>query len=274
MSDLHLEINYRIDELKRTNVKFRSDPSILLLTGDICPFRFYEPSANDAHARSVKKSLIWTNENVFNLYDKVLYIPGNHEYYGSVFTSEVVEQNDNLQRLLKNPKIEIVNNKHFMFGDVVIVCATLWTDYFGNNDLSKYACERGMNDYRWIAKDYVKSRRISPDDFLAEHYKSLAYIKGVVEQYKDKKIVVATHMAPTFKSLSREHSGNNLDGAYATNLSEFILDNPNIKYWIHGHCHNNIEYDVGTCKVVSNGVGYIGHEKTFNTFDVNKYITV
>ena len=65
-----------------------------------------------------------------------------------------------------------------------------------------------------------------------------------------------THHAPTSKSVNIEHSGQTLDYAYFSDLSDFILVNPSIKYWVHGHTHMNVDYMVGDCRVLSNQKGY------------------
>ena len=35
-----------------------------------------------------------------------------------------------------------------------------------------------------------------------------------------------------------------------------ILDNPQIKYWSHGHTHESMDYMIGDCRVVCNPKGY------------------
>jgi hypothetical protein len=82
--------------------------------------------------------------------------------------------------------------------------------------------------------------------------------------YSEKNCVIISHHAPSYKSLNSMHSGNALDGAYASDLSEFILDRPQIKYWIHGHCHMNTDYQIGDCRVLSNQRGYKGESSHTN----------
>lgn len=58
-----------------------------------------------------------------------------------------------------------------------------------------------------------------------------------------------------------------MNGGYASDLSEFILDNPKIKLWTHGHMHQNHDYLIGTTRVVCNPKGY--HDENKNEFDPN-----
>ena len=64
-----------------------------------------------------------------------------------------------------------------------------------------------------------------------------------------------------------------MNGGYSSDLSEFILDHPEIVLWTHGHTHDPFDYEVGTCRVVCNPRGYYGYETSANDFKL-KYIEV
>jgi hypothetical protein len=66
---------------------------------------------------------------------------------------------------------------------------------------------------------------------------------------------------PTYKD------DHHMNGAYYSDLSELILDNPQIKTWVHGHMHNQSDYMIGDTRVVTNPRGYMGYETIANTFD-------
>jgi hypothetical protein len=57
-----------------------------------------------------------------------------------------------------------------------------------------------------------------------------------------------------------------MNGGYASDVSEDILDNENIKYWVHGHIHDPVDYEVGNCRVMSNPKGYAGWDLNFGGF--------
>jgi Icc-related predicted phosphoesterase len=137
-----------------------------------------------------------------------------------------------------------------------------------------FDCQIGMNDYRLIGAmdtddmNYFnrhESRTVTANFLLNEHKNSVSYIR---EQLKrdNKRTIIMTHHAPTNVSLNKQHVGNGLDGAYASNLSDLILGHPQIQYWVHGHTHMNVEYSVGDfCHVVSNQRGY-NHEPCYRQF--------
>jgi hypothetical protein len=47
-----------------------------------------------------------------------------------------------------------------------------------------------------------------------------------------------------------------MNGGYHSDLSEFILDHPQIKLWTHGHTHVPFDYMIGETRVVCNPRGY------------------
>jgi hypothetical protein len=57
-----------------------------------------------------------------------------------------------------------------------------------------------------------------------------------------------------------------MNGAYSSDLSDFILDHPQIKVWTHGHTHHNFDYMIGDCRIVCNPRGYINYEKQAENF--------
>jgi hypothetical protein len=58
-----------------------------------------------------------------------------------------------------------------------------------------------------------------------------------------------------------------MNGGYASDLTEFILDNENILFWTHGHMHDPSDYMVGQCRVICNPRGYVGYEQRTKEFD-------
>jgi len=68
-------------------------------------------------------------------------------------------------------------------------------------------------------------------------------------------------MGPTHKSIHEKYKDDiHINGAYTSDLGEFILDNPNIKLWTQGHTHHSFTYMVGETLVACNPRGYEGFE--------------
>jgi 2',3'-cyclic-nucleotide 2'-phosphodiesterase (5'-nucleotidase family) len=108
-----------------------------------------------------------------------------------------------------------------------------------------------------------------PIDTVKMHFTSKRYIEEIVKSHVDKPVVVITHMGPTHMSINEKYRNEKYtNGAYVSDLSNLILDNPNIKAWVHGHVHDPVDYMVGDTRVMCNPRGYLPYEGD-NGFDPN-----
>ena len=101
----------------------------------------------------------------------------------------------------------------------------------------------------------------SPEDAYDEHVRMVGYIQSVIEGRPNEKFVVVGHHAPSKKSTHPRYQHDTLmNGAYSSELAEYILDHPQIKLWTHGHTHEDFDYMIGETRVFCNPRGYIGYE--------------
>jgi Icc-related predicted phosphoesterase len=262
LSDLHLEW------LNWPDFSKESGGDVLLLAGDITTAAMIRPHRTDADARKHSKYLKKFKTDLIDKYDAVYMVMGNHEHYNSIFKNTKQDLLDGFARH-DLTKIRILDNDSVKIGDWTLIGATLWTDFNRADPFTMYVVEKGMNDYKLIRKEDVSdsTRKIDAQFILEQHQTSLAYLYQVAKD--NDKVIVMTHHAPTSKSLNTDHSGNNLDHAYFSNLSDLILDTDSIKYWIHGHTHMTVDYPVGQCRVLSNQRGYY-MEKSAHLFTGTK----
>lgn len=271
-SDLHLEYG-EIDLQNNLNA------DVLILAGDIViadeikRYPFYEfrekiGSSVQNRAETYRKFF----SDVASRWKHVIVISGNHESYEGVFNDTHKIMASNLIFLGDN--IHYLQNRIVELDGVVFAATTLWTDLNRRDEITAFGVNSSMNDYRRIRYvDAGRYRKLRSMDTLAEHVKSMQFLRDVVSSYKDKPIVVVTHHAPTFQSIpDRFRSERIVNGAYASDLSEFILDNTNIKYWVHGHVHDRLMYPVGDhTTVLCNPRGYHGHEKEADGFCLRSF---
>jgi predicted phosphodiesterase len=191
-------------------------------------------------------------------FPNVIYVAGNHEFYHGKFP-------DAIQYL----KAECArhSNIHFLemdtkeIGDVTFVGSTLWTDMNRGDPLTLHAIGDMMNDYHIVRNSEQGYTKLRPAHTMSRHRKSLEYIKTVIELDPAKKYVVVGHHAPSKLSVKPKYQGEHImNGAYSSDLSEFILDHPQIKLWTHGHTHDCFDYMLGSTRVVCNPRGYEGYE--------------
>jgi hypothetical protein len=194
----------------------------------------------------------------------VIYIMGNHEFYHGKFYGAIDYMRDECAKYPNVHMLEqdtvIIQDRNKETGevtDVVFVGGTLWTNMNRRDPLTMHAIEGMMNDFRIIRNDYRNYAPMSALDVAIRHDRTLGYIKVIVEEHKDKKCVVVGHHAPSFKSVHEQYASQTLmNGGYASDLSEFILDHPQIVLWTHGHMHQPFDYVIGETRIVCNPRGY------------------
>jgi Icc-related predicted phosphoesterase len=112
----------------------------------------------------------------------------------------------------------------------------------------------------------------SPEDTVEDHQQMLAYINVIVQDPGS--YIVVGHHAPSSRSVADWYRADTvMNGAFRSELDEFIMDRPQIRLWIHGHMHNASDYRIDQTRVVCNPRGYIGYEAVANKFEL-KYLEV
>ena len=250
VSDLHLECcehGHGIPDLGKGEV--------LILGGDILCARHFKKNGN------LKK--VYNNflKKCADNFDWVLYLAGNHEAYGYNYEGTWDVLKENLPE-----GIHLMENSVVKISDWVFLGATLWTDFRNENALEMMEASQCLNDYKTIriGSNY---RKMNPDDTLKFHKKSKLFLQQKLEEFKDTKTWVLTHHGPSYQSVHPKYrSAGIANGAYVSDLDDLILDNPQIKYWSHGHTHESFDYMIGDCRVVCNPRGYYNG---YNNADLN-----
>lgn len=277
--DSRVEIRYnnsmRVNVISDLHLEFADlelpGGDILILSGDACESRTlrkhkYDPNnilgESPTGKRTDRAARFFAEE--LAKYQKVFYVMGNHEHYHSRYDRTA----DEIREVLP-PNVQLMENDHAIVDDVLFLGATLWTDCNKGNPMCVQVLKHGMNDYKAIThKAGDIYRKLDPRDTWETHRRTKEYFKLMVELNRDKKVVVLTHHAPTLQSIHPHYAHDvDMNGGYASDLSEFILDNENILYWTHGHMHDPSDYMVGQCRVIANPRGYKGYETQANIFD-------
>ena len=254
-SDFHLEFGDRDFHLP--------DADVLVMAGDIlCVNDLKFENEYTVKGSSCRKFL----RDVSEKYNKVVAITGNHEYYDG----NIREVDKIIHDCLKSENItniDFCSKGAYVVDDVTFICATLWTDIKKGNHVVVRA--KIMSDYKYIMihDPDGHERRLNPYDTMEIHQEHKEYLD---EQLKlsSGKVVIVTHHAPHMLS-SIEESHSIGDFYYCcTDMEDTILDNPNIKYWIHGHLHTRHQYMIGYTTVISNCRGYHKIEPATKTFRI------
>lgn len=239
-SDLHLEFPENREWLRRTPLQGRG--GVLLLAGDILPFAVLHKH------RAILQA--WGEQ-----YDHVLWLPGNHEYYGD----DIAQRSGRLdERLTGN--LRLLNDAAWYAPGLRILCTTLWTRI---NQLSEGLMRRAMNDYHQIRKG---RSLLHPAHTTALHEAALAWLSAELAKPFSGATIVATHHVPTFQHYPPEYIGDALNEAFAVELHDLIAES-GATAWIYGHHHRNIPpYTIGNTRMLTNQLGYVrlGEEMGFD----------
>jgi predicted phosphodiesterase len=257
MSDLHLEFNGHtpID----TNNPEQAD--VLVLAGDIFVaddlkrFTREDVILSHEHKRGVSALRYRTFlDQVAASYKHVVYVAGNHEFYHGKFRETLDVLRD--ECILNYDNVHFLENSYVDLEGVRFVGGTMWTNCNNHDPVTMLTLQYAMNDYRTITNDERGFTKLRPVHTMERHAATLDYICNHLVA----RTVVVTHHAPSFRSIAPEYigEGQEINGGYASSLDEFMVENPKIHYWCHGHMHSPFDYTVGTSRVVCNPRGYPG----------------
>jgi 3',5'-cyclic AMP phosphodiesterase CpdA len=183
----------------------------------------------------------------------VIYVPGNHEYYGGA----VPHLTDKMRALTNATNVTVLDEDEVIVDGVRFLGATLWTDFalFGvdRRDEAMDAAQTHMTDYARIRKS-PRFSKLRPVDTLALHRRAKAWLRDALARPYRGPTVVVTHHAPEVSSIADRHRTDLLSAAYATNLRE-LLDG-RAAMWIHGHTHTAVDRVVNGTRIVANQRGY------------------
>lgn len=183
-----------------------------------------------------------------------VYVAGNHEFYHGKFYKGIQYLRD---ECAKYTNVHFLEKDCVKIDDVTFVGGTLWTDMNKGDPLTLHAVRDMMNDFRIIKNDQKGYTNLKPADVAIRHRETLQYIRSVIAERHDEKFVVVGHHSPSHQSIHPQYVHETLmNGAYHSDLSEFILDHPQIKLWTHGHTHHCFDYMIGETRIVCNPRGY------------------
>lgn len=195
---------------------------------------------------------IFTVDEVVRIYGRlsipVLYVLGNHEFYGTEWAATRARAQD----LCRGTQVHVLDNQAFVLGDVRFLGATLWTDFAlnGTPELSALRVEAALWDYKGIAHN---KRRFRAMDSLADHQHSRSWLESELAKPFDGKTVLVTHHGPHPHSVHPTYAGDPINPGFVSDLGP-LLDSVDLA--LHGHVHNSMDYKVGRCRVVANPRGY------------------
>ncbi len=231
ISDVHLEYNTELDiELPEADV--------LVCAGDIgSPF-------TQAYTHFLKEMRA--------MYDTVIVIPGNHEYYQQSPAQSRTHPRSmrlterRIQEVCKQTNVIFLQKEFVDIDNVRFYGCTLWADPFSSGGEGFW---HGQNDSKHIS-DLER-----PEDYLKMHNNHRQWLDTALRKApKDKKIVVVTHHLPSYTLIDPKFKHSKKNGYYASHCDDLL---PHADLWLAGHTHRFMDYSLdGTTRFCCNPVGY------------------
>jgi len=221
-------------------------------------FSQFNPPATDADVVVLAGDIDKGNKGVFWARQAfpgkpVLYVPGNHEFYGTRRTETL-----SLLRVAgRQAGVQILDENEIVFDGVRFLGATLWTDFLLFGEAKKSTAmsdgQLCLNDFRAIREDDF-AVAFTPARSIELHEHSLAWLKAKLNEPFDGKTVVVTHHLPSMRSVIPRFKDSLLSACFASELDDLfgLAD-----IWVHGHTHDNLDYTENGTRVICNPRGYV-----------------
>ena len=214
----------------------QAQADVLILAGDIVALR--------------PREIVWTRARLTDFYmhvaKEVVYIPGNHELYGTTIAQggeELIELESCVPGLhtLWPGRTVTIQGQRFLGGPM-----------FQPKSIEYISPLDEINDHRYI-RDFKRG--------ASRHFKEFeAFLKAELRSTD----IVVSHHAPSNKSLAEQYRGDPANRFYITpEMEPLILDRQPL-LWVHGHTHTPFDYFIDKTRVICNPLGYEDEGVRFN----------
>lgn len=206
--------------------------------------------AGDIH-RTVE-GLAWAAERFAG--QPILYVPGNHEFYGTcmpILRRELAREAERLG-------IYLLDNRSLTLGGVRFHGTTLWTDFALYAELPDHDPELAEEMAMWRMPDFriveqPQGEIFSPAESRRLHAEALAWLDAELAAPFEGPRVVISHHAPLADCIPPGYRGDVLSPAFASHLPQLM---GRMDLWIHGHVHEPVDLEVAGTRVLANPGGY------------------
>lgn len=190
---------------------------------------------------------------------EVVYVPGNHEFYGYRRPEALAMMRDAAQKV----GVHLLDEDDLVIGNMRFIGCTLWTDFLLFGEVKKSTAMIGgqlyLNDFRVIREGSVE--RFTPARSIELHKRSLMWLRSKLDEPFDGKTIVVTHHLPSKQSVVDRFKDVLLSACFASNLDCLF---GKMDLWVHGHTHDSLDYEVSGTRVICNPRGYVTYSRQEN----------
>jgi len=199
----------------------------------------------------------------------VVYVLGNHEYYGlNLYTGLDIYR----QAVSKIEDVHLLEKEHVEIEGINFLGATLWSDL--SDPMAALTVQNALNDYEFIEK--TPGEHIQPSDTHAQYLLAVNWLKEQLAEHRAEKNVVVTHHAPCW-ACRNTYFDYDVSNRLAThgfcNRLDTLMYKHDVSLWLYGHTHVSKCFTTNGTRVISNQVGYES-EKKHSSFDRRQLIEI
>ena len=261
-SDVHIEIRERGGSSPWCNTlplgfgpdlsPYRGVVDLLMLAGDI----------GRVHSTRNVSPLTYAEQAAAFLGCRVIFVPGNHEYYRGSFdevrAALIMAKSADVTVLDRGEAVLTTASVHLR-----VLGATLWTDYAvtGNPEAAMAVVAREFHDHFLIRRS-SGSLLFRPADALYEHRLSRLWLSCKLAELHSGPTLVVTHHVPHPAAAHPGHGLNELAPAFCSDCSDLIAmaSSAGVRAWIFGHHHWSHSVEVNGVPLLSAQPGYPGEQ--------------
>jgi predicted phosphodiesterase len=186
----------------------------------------------------------------------VLYVPGNHEFYGNTLGDTLRQLKD----LSQGSQIHILDNDEIELCGVRFLGSTLWTDFnlYGPGKVREQSISQALGfirDFVRIQSDAIPGTALAPPELETLFAANRAWLEDKLNTPFEGPTVVITHHAPSTKSIHPRFEDSLINTCFVSD-SEYLMGADRAALWIHGHTHDSFDYQVAGTRVICNPRGY------------------
>ena len=230
ISDLHTEFWEGNEERILATLPIAEKLDFLVVAGDLVVFGAQSEYIIDVIFSRISK-----------MAETVLYVTGNHEYYGC--SKQYAE--DTLSKVLRNyGNVYWLDNELVILGGVKFVGGTMW-----------YPVGDGLNQ---IYEHQINDSRVIHKFNWAE--KENAIFTNIATKCVTPETVVITHHMPHPSCTPLQFKDSTLNRFFVSDQS-MVINEKRPRLWMYGHTHTFYDAKLGDTHLLCNPYGYPGERQ-------------
>lgn len=268
---LHILSDLHIDSYQKRGLPLGSIPAteadVIILAGDIS---------------NSSMGMQWAKEQAKCLGKPMLYVSGNHEYYGE----NIDTFDSSLAKMAANTEVIYLQTQQYDHAGWRFLGCTMWTGFeFGiRPDLLGTGSERAKKNLMLLAQAHMRDYQgirsteglLTPEMVLDLHMQHKAWLKNALIQAHKENIptVAIVHHGVSEQSVAEKYANDPSNAAFINDFSGWMAEPWAPKLWVHGHVHDAFDYQCGNTRVVVNPRAYPSEISSTLDFDWAKVVEI